>query len=487
MPNIPLKNGLFCNRTTNLRTIAAIGYDMDYTLIHYDVVAWEERAYTYLKEGLKTLGWPVDHLKFDPDMAMQGLIIDLQEGNVLKANRFGYVRRAHHGIEPLDFDRQRELYRGVLIDLNDARWKFMNTQFTISEICMYMQLVDLLDDGKLPPGMGYEQLYRWTRRVLDEAHLEGLLKQEIISNPDRFVELDPEMPLALLDQKESGKKVLLITNSEWSYASPMLTYTIDKFLPGKMTWRDLFEFTIVGSRKPAFFSSRSPAFSIVDDSGLLKAHIGPLQPGGLYVGANATLVEESLGIPGERILYVGDHIYSDVKASKKLHSWRTALIMRELEDEIDALRSFEPKQAELSLKMAQKEEMESEFSALRLSLQRKENGYGPQSARSVIELKEMMTSLRQQLVELDQEIAPLVVEASTLLNPNWGLLMQAGNEKSHFARQVERSADIYTSRVANFLDYTPFVYLRSFRGSLPHNPIDITDYNAFFRAPHSAV
>ncbi len=52
MPNTPLKNGLFCNRTINLRTIAAIGYDMDYTLIHYDVEAWEERAYTYLKEGL---------------------------------------------------------------------------------------------------------------------------------------------------------------------------------------------------------------------------------------------------------------------------------------------------------------------------------------------------------------------------------------------------------------------------------------------------
>ncbi|WP_442978427.1 5'-nucleotidase domain-containing protein, partial [Salinibacter sp.] len=27
--------GLFCNRTLNLRGIQAIGYDMDYTLIHY--------------------------------------------------------------------------------------------------------------------------------------------------------------------------------------------------------------------------------------------------------------------------------------------------------------------------------------------------------------------------------------------------------------------------------------------------------------------
>ena len=29
--------GVFCNRTLNLRSIRAIGYDMDYTLVHYHV------------------------------------------------------------------------------------------------------------------------------------------------------------------------------------------------------------------------------------------------------------------------------------------------------------------------------------------------------------------------------------------------------------------------------------------------------------------
>jgi hypothetical protein len=48
--------------------------------------------------------------------------------------------------------------------------------------------------------------------------------------------------------------------------------------------------------------------------------------------------------------------------------------------------------------------------------------------------------------------------------------MRAGNDKSHLARQIERRADIYTSRVSNFLFLTPFVFLRSMRGSLPHDP-----------------
>ena len=39
--------GIFCNRTMNMRAIRAVGFDMDYTLVHYDVAEWEGRAYAY--------------------------------------------------------------------------------------------------------------------------------------------------------------------------------------------------------------------------------------------------------------------------------------------------------------------------------------------------------------------------------------------------------------------------------------------------------
>ncbi|MEL6186252.1 MAG: 5'-nucleotidase domain-containing protein, partial [Myxococcota bacterium] len=38
---------IYTNRTLNLRAIEAIGFDMDYTLIHYDVEAWERHAFTH--------------------------------------------------------------------------------------------------------------------------------------------------------------------------------------------------------------------------------------------------------------------------------------------------------------------------------------------------------------------------------------------------------------------------------------------------------
>lgn len=56
--------------------------------------------------------------------------------------------------------------------------------------------------------------------------------------------------------------------------------------------------------------------------------------GGLYSGGSAQMVEKSLGIQGDEILYVGDHIYTDVSISKVHLRWRTALICRELEEEV---------------------------------------------------------------------------------------------------------------------------------------------------------
>lgn len=93
--------GIFCSRTLNLRSISAIGYDMDYTLMHYNVMAWEGRAYDYCMDNLRKVGFPVDGLAFDPDLVIRGLVIDKEKGNLVKADRFGYVKRAMHGTRML--------------------------------------------------------------------------------------------------------------------------------------------------------------------------------------------------------------------------------------------------------------------------------------------------------------------------------------------------------------------------------------------------
>ena len=70
---------------------------------------------------------------------------------------------------------------------------------------------------------------------------------------------------------------------------------------------------------------------------------------------------------------------------------------------------------------------------------------------------------------IDAKIAFLAQAAAAQGNDAWGPLMRAGVDKSLFARQVEKYADVYTSRVSNFATATPYGYLRAARGSLPHD------------------
>ena len=471
-PSIPRGRDVYCNRTLNLRGIKAIGYDMDYTLVHYKVDAWERRAYAYLKQKLEDARWPVADLEYDSGFATRGLVIDAALGNIVKADRFGYVRQASHGTRRLSFDEQRRVYSRELVDLSEPRWTFLNTFFSLSEACMYAQLVDRFDAERFADIVGYADLWRRVHRALDEAHAEGRLKAEIIARPDEYLDVDSDVALTLLDQRAAGKRLLLITNSEWPYTREMMARTLDPQLPRGLTWREIFDLVVVSARKPDFFSHEAPAFEVVDEDGLLRPVNGPLRQGGIYVNGAAGLVERLLGLSGAEILYVGDHLYVDVRVTKDILRWRTALLVRELEREVAESAEAADDQERLDRLMAEKAALEYEQAHARLELQRRQHTYGPAPTRPAGELDARQAELRTRLDRLDLEIAPLATSLGRQFNATWGPLMRTGGEKSHLAWQVERFADVYTSRVSNFLYQTPFAYLRAPRGSLPHEVED---------------
>ncbi|KAF5806246.1 putative 5'-nucleotidase [Helianthus annuus] len=469
--------GIFCTRTLNLRSISAIGYDMDYTLMHYNVMAWEGRAYDYCMENLKKVGFPVDGLAFDPELVIRGLVIDKEKGNLVKADRFGYVKRAMHGTKLLSTRAVSEIYGRELVDLRkESRWEFLNTLFSVSEAVAYMQMVDRLDEGMISPDLGaldYKGLYKAVGKALFRAHVEGQLKSEIMSKPELFVEPDPELPLALLDQKEAGKKLLLITNSDYIYTDKMMRHSFNRFLPNDMNWRDLFEMVIVSARKPEFFQMSHPLYEVVTSEGLMRPCF-KARPGGLYSGGSAQMVENSLGIHGDEILYVGDHIYTDVSVSKVHLRWRTALICRELEEEYNALIHSREHRALLVELIKQKEVVGDLFNQLRLALQRRNMGRPAQTmAATHMDDKELTESVQKLLIvmqRLDEKIAPMLEQDGEHFSKRWGYLSRAGLwDKSHLMRQIEKYADIYTSRVSNFLHYTPFMYFRSQEQTLAHD------------------
>ncbi|CAM6048131.1 unnamed protein product [Sphagnum compactum] len=461
--------GIFCSRTLSLRTITTIGYDMDYTLIHYNVKAWEGRAYEYGLKNLHLMGYPVHGLSFDNDLVIRGLILDKEKGNLVKADRFGQIKRAMHGTKMLSSHAISEIYGEELVNLrNDSRWEFLNTLFSISESVICMQMVERLDNGALPPELGevaYETLFQAVSTSMLRAHVEGQLKAEVINDPDKFVERDAELPLALLDQKESGKTLLLITNSDYLYTEKMMAYAFDPYLPLGMNWRGLFDMVIVSARKPEFFQRFNPLYEIITKEGLMRACTEPTR-GGLYSGGSAFMVEKALGSQVGQTLYVGDHIYTDVSVSKVNLRWRTALICRELEREVKALIHGRSHRAKLMEMISKKELVSDVFNQLQLALQRRNHGHPAQTLQATYverkELVEEMHKLSSLMGRLDQKIAPMMEADGALFNQRWGYLSRAGLwDKSHLTRQIEKYADIYTSRVSNFCRYSPFMYFRS--------------------------
>lgn len=462
----PPERGIFCNRTLNLRSVQAIGFDMDYTLIHYFSDEWERAAFEHARSILATRHWPVDDLVFDPSRFSLGLTFDLELGNLVKATRFGYVVRSQHGNQMLDFDEQRAAYLETVIDLADHRFEFMNTLFEISRASLWTQLVDLHDRHELPGVRGYVDLYRAIDEALAESHTQGALKAEIIADPDRFVDHDPALLTTLEDLRLAGKQLLLITNSDWAYTRHMMAYCFDRYLEGR-TWRDLFDVVIVSAAKPRFFAETDPLFRVVDeDQSLLLPHWDAIEAGHVYFGGNARLVERSLGLSSAQLLYVGDHLFGDVHVTKDVLRWRTALIARELEDEIRAAADFADDQHRLAELMAAKVAADRQQARLRILRDRAEGN-------SPADLSSRLDRATSEAMTLDRQISPLAQQAATLGNEHWGPLMRAGNDKSLFARQVERYADVYTSRVSNLGHETPYAYLRAARGSLPH---DATPY-----------
>ena len=251
---------------------------------------------------------------------------------------------------------------------------------------------------------------------------------------------------------------------------------VDPWLPTGTSWQSLFDLVIVGARKPEFFSARGPLFRVVDERGLLEPCVAGPEGPGVYLGGHAGLVEDYLGVSGAEILYVGDHLYTDVRVSKDIRRWRTGLIVRELEDELAEREARRDDQTHLDRLMSEKSQLEYEQAQWRLVLQRIERGYGPAPGvtRDVVEAR--LGRLRSRVERLDEEVGPLAVALGSLSNRLWGPLMHAGNDRSLLASQVEMHADIYMSRVSNLMVYTPFAYLRAPRGQLPHDASDSTRY-----------
>jgi hypothetical protein len=79
-----------------------------------------------------------------------------------------------------------------------------------------------------------------------------------------------------------------------------------------------------------------------------------------------------------------------------------------------------------------------------------------------------IAATRQALDTLEIRERAVLERLAGQFNQRWGPLFKEGNGHSIFGEQVEAWACIYTSRVTNFLSYSPIQYFRAPPDLLPH-------------------
>ncbi len=82
--------------------------------------------------------------------------------------------------------------------------------------------------------------------------------------------------------------------------------------------------------------------------------------------------------------------------------------------------------------------------------------------------KAALDSLRDRSRLMAEEVEILDEATERAFNPYWGSILREGNEGSRFGEQVGDYADLYTSRVSNFLSFSPLRYFRAPRRAMPH-------------------
>jgi len=295
----------------------------------------------------------------------------------------------------------------------------------------------------------FRNLWYDLREVADDIH-KGLLKYKTLEHIKDFVSDGHILSQVLSKIIKSGKKIFLLTNSPWFYTDGVMSWMLNHKNPSYDYWIDYFNVVIVDAQKPNFFLIQKEFREIERTTNVPKlGKIHQLQKGHVYCNGNLEALEKLCGITaGNSVLYIGDHIFSDVMISKKKHAWRTLLIIPELSHELDI--------TEQSKK--QFEEIMQIYTGLQLMTVRTDNNNSDRKNENIqMDIRESKKQLKCCFEKWDSNF-----------NRYFGSRLRCKLQQSFFAMQVSRYADLYTTSVVNLLNYSMEQRFFPIHTPLPH-------------------
>ncbi|KAM4023076.1 5'-nucleotidase domain-containing protein 2 [Anomaloglossus baeobatrachus] len=421
------------NNEICLGDIEVYGFDYDYTLAQYSDMLHKKIFSTARDILIQHYRYPEGIKKYDyiPGFAIRGLHYDIQKNLLMKIDAFHYIQlgTAYRGLKPVPDEEVIDLYGGTphipLIEMSDFYGKgptmkqFMDI-FSLPE----MTLISCVTDFFISNGIDFDpvHLYKDTTDAIRDVHVKGMMYEWIEKDMEHYILHGEEIFAVLNRLVKHKKKLFLITNSPFSFVNKGMKHMVGK------DWRDLFDLIIVRADKPAFFTDRRKPFRRLDESGSLQwDKITSLEKGKIYKQGNLFDFLQLTGWRGSKVLYFGDHLYSDLADLMLRHGWRTGAIVPELENEI---RIINTEQYMHSLTWQQ---------ALTGLLERMQTYQDAES--------------KQVLMEWMKERQELRSVTKNLFNPQFGSIFRTFHNPTYFSRRLIRFSDIYMASISCLLNY----------------------------------
>ncbi|XP_056455217.1 LOW QUALITY PROTEIN: 5'-nucleotidase domain-containing protein 3 [Gadus chalcogrammus] len=425
---------IFANNEMSLGDIEIYGFDYDYTLAFYsnqlhtlifniarDLLVAEHNY----PEGLRDY-------EYVPDFAVRGLHYDVQKALLMKIDAFHYIQlgTVYRGLHPVPDEEVTAMYDGLHVPLENMSdfygkshghtlKQFMDI-FSLPE----MTLLSCVNDFFMRHNIDYEpvHLYKDVKAAIRDVHVKGIMYRAVEADIDRYICYGEQSHAVLKKLKEDGKKMFLITNSPLDFVDRGMNFIVGK------DWRDLFDVVIVQADKPGFFNDRRKPFRRVTETGvLLWDRIHKLEKGQIYKQGNLYEFLRLTGWRGSKVLYFGDHIYSDLADLTLRHGWRTGAIIPELRQEIKIMNT------------EQYVHMMSWVQALTGLIETMQVHRDPASQAVVQEWVRERDNMRSQSKEI--------------FNSQFGSLFRTYHNPTYFSRRLSRFADIYMPSISCLLNY----------------------------------
>uniref|UniRef100_A0A8C4SHB9 5'-nucleotidase domain containing 3 n=1 Tax=Erpetoichthys calabaricus TaxID=27687 RepID=A0A8C4SHB9_ERPCA len=428
-------DAIFANNEMSLEDIEIYGFDYDYTLAFYskdlhtlifniarDILVGEHRY----PEGLRAY----DYI---PDFVIRGLHYDVQKALLMKIDAFHYIQlgTVYRGLHPVSDKEVVAMYEGSHVPLEQmsdfygksshghTMKQFMDI-FSLPE----MTLLSCVNDYFMRHNIDYEpvHLYKDVKESIGDVHVKGILYRSVEADIEKYVCYGEQTQAVLRKLADHGKKMFLITNSPFDFVNRGMNYIAGK------DWRDLFDVVIVQADKPDFFNDRRKPFRKVNNKGvLLWDRIHELEKGQIYKQGNLYEFLRLTGWRGSKVLYFGDHIYSDLADLTLKHGWRTGAIIPELRSEIKIMNT-------------------KEFVDTMTWLQ---------GLTGLLERMQVYRDAESQMVlrEWIKEREGMRSKTKNIFNPQFGSLFRTYHNPTYFSRRLSRFADIYMASLSCLLNY----------------------------------